>query len=158
MIRNLSADMRTIDEELRDACHCGVLRRVKGLLTRCSVFDDDPESNDSGDSTSAIQRQARVNVNAFDTLHWGPLMIIAEFLAPDDESNQLQIAKMLLDYGFLPNAQTPEGVSALHLCAKKGNLALSTLLLEKGANPNLQYNDGRSGDREKYIHKSSSSH
>lgn len=148
--------MRTNDEELRDACHYGVLRRVKTLLNLCSVFDAEPESNESGDSTSANQRQSRVNVNSFDTLHWGPLMNIAEFLTPDEESNQLQIAKMLLDYGFLPNAQTPEGVSALHLCAKKGNLALSTLLLERGANPNLQYNDGRSGDKEKYTHKSSS--
>jgi len=51
-------------------------------------------------------------------------------------ADNLDIARLLIDYGADVNFQDSIGNTALHWAAENNNLALCELLLEKGANPN----------------------
>ena len=54
------------------------------------------------------------------------------------------IAKLLLDAGSNPNAQTDEGIAPLHLAVQRDDKATVKLLVKSGANVNIRTKGGRS--------------
>lgn len=72
---------------------------------------------------------SRSQVNQLDEYGFTPLIEAAI-------ADNLQIAKMLVDYGADVDLQDMTGGTALHWAAENNNLSLAQLLLEKGANPN----------------------
>lgn len=65
-------------------------------------------------------------------LGWTPL-----FFASD-----AQTAHLLVQHGADPNTQDPEGYTALHAAAAKGNLVVARFLLDHGAQVNATYAGG----------------
>ncbi len=66
-------------------------------------------------------------------------------LTLDDENSTL-VALTLLDYGADPNATTPDGETALHCAASRGNFWVVQRLLESGADPNAAWNGKKPRD------------
>src|SRR5258708_31394626 len=52
------------------------------------------------------------------------------------------IARMLIEYGTDPTAQSNDGVTPLHLASGSGNVDIARMLIERGADPTAQSNDG----------------
>src|SRR5258708_36528963 len=53
------------------------------------------------------------------------------------------IARMLIEYGTDPTAQSNDGGTPLHLAAGAGNVDIARMLIERDADPTAQSNDGR---------------
>jgi len=56
---------------------------------------------------------------------------------------QVDVARVLLERGAAVNAKQHGGYTSLHSAAQKGNKAMVELLLEFGADPSIQTNDGK---------------
>lgn len=54
------------------------------------------------------------------------------------DNGLFDIAKLLLDNEANPNTQQNDGNTPLHLTCLKGDIRLTRLLLQYGANPNIQ--------------------
>ena len=72
---------------------------------------------------------SREQVNQLDEYGFTPLIEAAI-------ADNLDIARILIDYGADVNLQDMTGGTALHWAVENNNMSLSQLLLEKGANPN----------------------
>lgn len=63
------------------------------------------------------------------------------------KKNQMEIARVLLQYGAETNILTKQGVTPLHLASQEGHADLAALLISKGAQINIQtkvlYNDAK---------------
>ena len=60
-----------------------------------------------------------------------PLILSADY-------NDSELFKLLMSHGADANIKDLAGWSVLHICAEKGNMEFTKLLIEKGANPNYQ--------------------
>ncbi len=49
----------------------------------------------------------------------------------------MDVATTLLEYGADPNAMTKHGISPVHLAAQEGHTDMLSLLLERGAKPDI---------------------
>lgn len=49
----------------------------------------------------------------------------------------MDVATTLLEYGAEPNATTKHGISPVHLAALEGHSDMLSLLLERGAKPDI---------------------
>lgn len=72
---------------------------------------------------------SREQVNQLDEYGFTPLIEAAI-------ADNIEIARVLIDYGADVNLQDMTGGTALHWAAENNNVSLSQLLLEKGADPN----------------------
>jgi len=88
-------------------------------LLHQAIFEEDYKK------VEKLLRERKVNVDAEDTSGDKPLYIAALY-------NQVQIAKILLDYGANPNSMT-HGSTALEMAATQGNIKMLKLLLDRGA-------------------------
>lgn len=91
-----------------------------------------------------IQRQYAVvnqylnsggEVNTIDEYGFTPLIETAIV-------NDINLTKLLLEFGADPNQEDLIGGTALHWAVENSNLEMSRLLLSKGANPNASNNNG----------------
>jgi hypothetical protein len=108
----------SLSDALIDAAFFGKVDKVRGLL-------------DSGADINAKHSSGDRPV----------LFIVAGAMQTSDvdyRANLLGVAKLLLQRGANPDAQTPIGKTALMLAAEAGDPELVELLLSKGANPSLK--------------------
>jgi ankyrin repeat protein len=84
-----------------------------------------------------IEHGADVNARSTSPIARVPPLGTAAFV------RSVSLARLLLDAGADVNGQGEGGFTALHSAAQSGDEELARLLLERGANPSIETNDGK---------------
>jgi len=132
------ADLNAYDNSGRNCLHTAVgsneYELVKMLLNHCSIASCQADEKNDENQVNFDDRFDLVDSKTTDDLADTALIIAARL-------NFNEIIQLLIEFNASVNATDAEGRSALHWCSKVNNLNGALLLIQAGANVNMQDND-----------------